>query len=73
MDAQTLINVGMAIAGFFGGWVLKRITDSLDRLDDEIRAMPKTYVAKDDYRRDIDDIKSMLDKIWVKLDDKADK
>ena len=35
--------------------------------------MPKTYVAKDDYRRDIDDIKSMLDKIWVKLDDKADK
>jgi hypothetical protein len=73
MDAQTLINVGVGLAGFLGGWVLKRITDSLDRLDDEIRAMPKTYVAKDDYRRDIDDIKSMLDKIWVKLDDKADK
>ena len=25
MEAQSLINAGLAIAGFFGGWVLNRI------------------------------------------------
>jgi hypothetical protein len=35
--------------------------------------MPLTYVAKDDYRRDIDDIKEMLGKIFDKLDAKVDK
>ena len=73
MEAQSLINVAIAIAGFFGGWVLKRITDSLDRLDTDVRRMPDKYLAKDDYRRDIDEIKTMLDKIFDKLDDKADK
>ena len=73
MEAQSLINVAIAIAGFFGGWVLKRITDSLDRLDTDVRNMPDKYLAKDDYRRDIDEIKTMLDKIFDKLDDKADK
>jgi hypothetical protein len=73
LEAQSLINVAIAIAGFFGGWVLKRITDSLDRLDTDVRNMPDKYLAKDDYRRDIDEIKTMLDKIFDKLDDKADK
>ena len=53
--------------------MLKRITDSLDRLDTDVRRMPDKYLAKDDYRRDIDEIKTMLDKIFDKLDDKADK
>ena len=53
--------------------MLKRITDSLDRLDTDVRNMPDKYLAKDDYRRDIDEIKTMLDKIFDKLDDKADK
>jgi hypothetical protein len=73
LEAQSLINVAIAIAGFFGGWVLKRITDSLDRLDTDVRRMPDKYLSKDDYRRDIDEIKTMLDKIFDKLDDKADK
>jgi hypothetical protein len=74
MDAtQSLINVGFAIAGFFGGWVLNRITKSLDRLDEEIRQFPNKYLAKDDYHRDLAEIKVMLDKIFSKLDNKADK
>lgn len=73
MDAQSLINVAIAVAGFFGGWVLKRITDSLDRLDADVRAMPEKYVAKDDYKDDIKRVQEMLDKIFCKLDGKADK
>ena len=73
MDAQSLINVAIAVAGFFGGWVLKRITDSLDRLDADVRAMPEKYVAKDDDKDDIKRVQEMLDKIFCKLDGKADK
>lgn len=73
MEAQWLINAGMAIAGFLGVFVLNRITKSLDRLDEDVREMPEKYLAKDDYHRDINEIKSMLKLIFDKLDHKADK
>ena len=73
MEAQSLINVGIALIGFFGGWVLNRIMKTLDKLDDDIKQMPDNYVRKDDYHRDISDIKTMLKGIFDKLDDKADK
>ena len=73
MDAQTLINGAIALVGFLGGWVLNRITNSLDRLDDDMKKMPEKYVLKDDYRSDISDIKIMLKSIYDKLDNKVDK
>lgn len=73
MEAQSLINAGLAISGFFAGWVLNRIMKSLDRLDEDVRKLPEKYVAKEDYRRDISEIKDMLEKIFFKLDHKADK
>jgi hypothetical protein len=73
MDAQSLINAGIAIAGFLGGWVLKRITDSLDRLDEDVRTMPEKYVRREDFRHDIDEVKTMLERIFEKLDSKMDR
>ena len=73
MEAQSFINVGVAIAGFFGGWVLTRITHSLDTIDLELKSIPKDYIRKDDYHRDIGEIKVMLKGIYDKLDSKADK
>jgi hypothetical protein len=73
MEAQTLINAAIALSGFFGGWVLTRITHSLDRLDNEVSNMQEKYVRRDDYIRDISEIKSMLINISNKLDNKADK
>ena len=73
MEVQQLFNIALGLAAFFGGWVLNNITRTLERLDTDIRAMPATYVSKDDYRRDIDDIKEMLGKIFDKLDAKVDK
>lgn len=70
---QTIFNAVIGIAAFFGGWVLNSITKTMDRLDRDVRDMPRTYVTKDDYHRDIDDIKSMLEKIFNRLDKKADK
>jgi hypothetical protein len=73
MDTQQIINVARGLIAFLGGWVLNNITKAIERLDTDVRAMPSTYVSKDDYRRDIDDIKEMLGKIFDKLDAKVDK
>lgn len=73
MDAQTLINIAIALSGFFGGWVLNSLSRSIIRIEDRISEMPLIYVTRDDYRRDIDEIKGMLTRIFDKLEDKADK
>jgi hypothetical protein len=73
MDTQSLVNIGITIAGFFCAWVLNRIMSSLDKLDQDVKEMPNRYVRRDDYIRDIVEIKEMLKGIYDKLDAKADK
>jgi hypothetical protein len=73
MDTQILFNIAVAIAGFFGGWILNNIHKSLDRLDTDVRAMPHNYVSREDYKDDIRDVREMLTKIFDKLDNKQDK
>jgi hypothetical protein len=73
MDTQQFFNIALGLSAFLGGWVLNNITKAIERLDTDVRAMPSTYVSKDDYRRDIDEIKEMLGKIFDKLDTKQDK
>jgi hypothetical protein len=73
MDTQQIFNVIVGIAAFFGGWVLNNITKAIERLDDDVREMPHIYVSKDDYRRDIDEIKDICKQIFNKLDAKQDK
>jgi len=73
MDYQTLFNIAVAVAGFLGGWTLNRIYQAIDRLDSDMRQMPMSYVNRNDYRSDVNEIKNMLGKIFDKLDGKADK
>jgi len=73
MELQQLFDVAITIAGFLAGWVLNNITKAIDRLDSDIRDMPKDYVTKEDYHRDIDEIKDICKQIFNKLDNKADK
>lgn len=73
MDMQILFNIVVGVAGLFGGWILNNISRSIEKLDDDVRKMPLTYVTQAHYQRDIDEIKGMLDKIFNKLDDKVDK
>jgi hypothetical protein len=73
MDYQTFFNIAVAAAGFLGGWTLNRIYQAIDRLDNEVRQMPLNYVNREDYRGDVAEIKTMLGKIFDKLDGKADK
>lgn len=73
MDSQILFNIAVALAGFLGGWVLNNISKSIDRLDVDVRAMPHTYVTREDYRDDMREIKDMLGKIFDRLEAKQDK
>jgi hypothetical protein len=73
MDLQIVFNVGIALVGFVGGWMVNRVFVLLDRIDAEMREIPMQYVSKDDYREDIREVKEMLGAIFKRLDNKADK
>jgi len=73
MDNQQIFNAVVSIAGFLAVYVFNNTTKQIQRLEDKINELPKEYVAKDDYRSDITEIKSILKQIFDKLDNKADK
>ncbi|MEN9936063.1 MAG: hypothetical protein RLZZ387_2642 [Chloroflexota bacterium] len=84
VDYQVLFNIVFAVAGFLGGWVLNNLAKSIERLDADVRAMPHTYVSKDDWRDAMKEMKEemrsgfdKLDKtlgtIFKKIDGKEDK
>lgn len=54
-------------------YVFNSNTAKIQKLEDKINDLPHSYVAKDDYRRDIYEVKDMLGKIFDKLDMKQDK
>jgi len=73
MDNQQIFNMIVSIAGFLAVYVFNSTTKQIQRLEDKINELPKQYVAKDDYRSDITEIKDILKQIFNKLDSKADK
>jgi len=73
MDNQQLFNLVVSVAGFLAVYVINNLTRTIQKLEDKVNDLPHTYVAKDDYRSDISDIKSMVKQIFDKLDGKADK
>ena len=77
MNEQHLFNVIIAIAGVFGGWLLKLIFDAITELKTDMKELNQEihedFLRKDDYRIDITDIKTMLNRIFEKLDSKVDK
>lgn len=73
LDTQTIFNAAVSIAGFFGGWILNNIYKAIERLEEDSRSAPAKYVRRDDYREDMNEIKTLLARINDKLDNKADK
>ena len=77
MDAQTAINlVGGAILAVVG-WVARQLYQSIRDLQRDIKgievSLPTNYVQKTEFNSSLKEIKEMLNKIFDKLDDKADK
>ena len=66
----------VAISGVLG-WALRELWAAVKSLREDIseleRDLPLSYVQKDDYRQDITRVHDLLDKIYDKLDGKADR
>jgi cell division protein FtsB len=77
MEPQHLINTAFGVGFSVLGWFARELWSAVKELKADIAKLredlPKTYVAKDDYRNDLNEIKQMLGKIFDKLDNKQDK
>jgi uncharacterized protein YoxC len=77
MESQDLFNAAITLSGAFGGWILKTIWDAIRDLKTEVkelnREVNQDFVRREDFKDSVADIKEMLNKIFDKLDNKADK
>ena len=77
METQNLINLGFAGAASVLGWFARELWSAVKELKADLTTLredlPRQYVIRDDHREDMRDIKSMLGKIFDKLDGKQDK
>ena len=77
MEPQHVIDAVLGVSSMTLGWFARELWSAVKELKSDLaklrEALPKTYVTKDDYREDLNEIKSMLNKIFDKLDNKQDK
>lgn len=83
-----IINIGIGAALTSAGWFLRQIWEATERLRQDIHSievdLPSIYARKDeirdilkelkdDHKEDMRELKNILEKIFLRLDDKADK
>jgi hypothetical protein len=77
MDAQTLINIGAGATLATVGWLCRTLWDAVERLKTDIQridvCLPSNYSRKDDIQCRFDRLDLTLEKLFDKLDTKADK
>jgi len=77
MDWQTLINVGAGSLLAIMGWFARELTDMVSKLKDAVHKievdLPRNYVRKEDINARFDRIEMLLDKVYERLDQKADR
>lgn len=77
MDSQNLFNLVAGSSIAIGGWFARQLWDSVQALKDDVHRievdMPRTYVMKEDLDKRMDHIETMFQRIYDKLDGKADK
>lgn len=77
MDAQILINIlgGIILAGV--GWAARELWSAVKSLRDDVKrievALPTSYVQRNDLDTRMKHIEDMFQRIYDKLDQKADK
>lgn len=77
MDYQNLLNITLSLVSTVMGWFARELWSAVKELKVDLAKLkedlPKTYVARDDYKDDIRELKDMIGKIFNKLDNKSDK
>jgi len=74
---QTVFNFILGGVSTVLGWFLREMWAAVKELKADLaklrEELPREYVAKDDYRNDVKELKDMLQKLFDRLDGKADK
>ena len=77
MDGQMIINLLVGSGLGVLGWFARQLWDAVERLKTDIQrievCLPSHYSRKDDIQCRFDKIDLTLEKIFIKLDTKADK
>ena len=76
-EYQLFINLALITVSAVIGWFARELWTAVKELKADLaklrEELPKTYLAKDDYRDDMREVKEMLGKIFDELRTKADK
>lgn len=77
MEWQTLINIGAGGLLAVIGWFARELWDMVRELKSAIHQieidLPRHYVRKEDINQRFDRIEMLLDKVYERLDQKADR
>lgn len=77
MESQTLINGAFFLTTGVGGWFAREIWGAVKELRQDLHDievnLPKEYVQKNDLDKRMEHIEQMFQRIYDKLDGKADK
>lgn len=76
-DIQNYIQMGLMATMAVSGWFLRMLWNATQELKTDLSKlredMPHDYVLKGDYKDELKHIHEMLEKIYDKLEKKADK
>lgn len=77
MEMQNVINLIIGVALSIGGWFARQLWDAVKELRADLHSLevnlPENYVKKDDLDKRMAHIEDMFQRIYDKLDGKADK
>ena len=77
MDTQTLMNIASTVAIAMGGWFAREVWGAVKELRSDLHQLevdlPKSYVSRFDMDKRMEHIETMFQRIYDKLDGKADK
>jgi hypothetical protein len=77
MESQVIINIVIGSVLSVLGWFARQLWDAVQQLKSDMKELevelPTHYIRKDEFEYRLDKIESMLERIFDKLDDKADK
>jgi hypothetical protein len=77
MENQSLFNIGVVAALGCAGWFARQLWDAIQQLKNDLTKievdLPTNYVRKVDIESRFDKLETILEKIFDRLDRKADK
>jgi antirestriction protein len=77
MEIQNIIDLALGGVMVVIGWFARELWAAVKELKADLSKLredlPKEYVAKDDYRQDIRELKEIMNKVFDRLEHKVDK